>query len=382
MNAVERGFPAPGADTTPGATEQVTVALSGGVDSAVAALLLREQGYRVRALFMKNWEEDDRDGECAAARDLADAERVCERLGLALDTVNFSAEYWEQVFQRMLAGYNAGLTPNPDVLCNREVKFGPFLDFALERGAGHVATGHYARLARDADGRPRLLAARDADKDQSFFLCMLSGQMLERVMFPLGELGKHEVRDIARRAGLAVHDKRDSTGLCFVGPRNFRHFLARFLDTEPGPVQSIDGRVIGRHRGAALYTLGQREGLDTGGVAGGSGEPWYVVERDLERNIVVAVQGREHPLLHRRRLRAGDSHWIGGAPPPLPARLHARIRHRQAPAACEVSRLDDEQLQLDFEEPQWAPAPGQAVAFYAGDECLGGAWLQAPGSPS
>lgn len=359
------------------ADRQITVALSGGVDSAVAALLLRDQGYRVRALFMKNWEEDDRDGECAAARDLADAERVCERLGLPLDTVNFSAEYWERVFEQMLAGYRAGLTPNPDVLCNREVKFGPFLEFALERGAGHVATGHYARLAPAADGRQRLLAARDADKDQSYFLCMLKAASLERVLFPLGDLDKHEVRAIARRAGLAVHDKRDSTGLCFVGPRNFRQFLTRFLATEAGEVWDLDGRAIGRHRGAALYTLGQRDGLGIGGIAGSSGEPWYVVGRDLARNVVTVVQGREHPLLHSRSARASEAHWISGLSPVLPVRLAVRIRHRQPPAPCTVSALQGGELQLDFDEAQWAPAAGQAAVFYAGDECLGGAWLSA-----
>ena len=360
---------------SPAARTRVTVALSGGVDSAVAALLLREQGYEVRALFMKNWEEDDGDGECAAARDLADAERVCERLSLPLDTVNFSAEYWEQVFQPMLDGYRAGLTPNPDVLCNREVKFGPFLDFALERGAERVATGHYARIATGADGHPRLLAARDTDKDQSYFLCMLDQQVLARTLFPLGELDKHEVRAIARRAGLGVHDKRDSTGLCFIGPRHFRAFLRRFLATEPGDVLDPNGRVVGRHQGAMLYTVGQRDGLGIGGLAGGNGEPWYVISRDLASNVVTVVQGRDHARLNTRVLHAADACWVTGTAPAMPLRCRARIRHRQPPAACVLGEAPGDRLRIDFDDPQWAPAAGQVAVFYDGDVCLGGAVL-------
>ena len=358
---------------------RITVALSGGVDSAVAALVLREQGHDVRALFMKNWEEDDRDGECAAARDLADAERVCERLGLPLDTVNFSAEYWEHVFQDMLAGYRAGRTPNPDVLCNREVKFGPFLHFALERGAEQVATGHYARLGRASDGRPRLLAARDADKDQSYFLCLLDAGALARSLFPLGGLTKPEVRAVARRAGLDVHDKRDSTGLCFVSPRRFREFLARYVASEPGEVRDTQGRVLGEHRGAVLYTIGQRDGLGIGGVAGGGGEPWYVAARDVAANVVTVVQGRDHPLLNARVLKLREPHWIAGRAPALPLACRCRIRHRQTPAACTLTETA-EGLAVRFELPQWAPAAGQVAAFYAGDECLGGAWIAADGA--
>ena len=364
----------------PAAGTRVAVGLSGGVDSAVAALLLRDHGCDVLPVFMKNWEEDDDDGYCSAAADLADAERVCESLGLTLRTVNFSAEYWERVFEQLVAGYRAGQTPNPDTLCNRELKFGPFRHYAHDLGAEWLATGHYARVLPHADGGVRLLCGLDPGKDQSYFLYLLGQSELRRAVFPLGSLRKHAVRNLALRAGLPVHHKRDSTGICFVGERPFRTFMQRFMVLRPGPVQDMSGHEIGQHQGAACYTPGQREGLGIGGRRGGTGAPWYVATRDLARNIIVAVQGRDHPALWRRLVHTESANWIGGHAPPLPAALQARIRHRQVPAACHVSHAGDGGLRVHFEQPQWAPAAGQALVLYRGDECLGGAIMLADAS--
>ena len=338
------------------------------MDSAVAALLLKEQGHRVTAVFMKNWEEDDRNGHCAAAADLRDAEAVCARLEVPLRTVNFSAEYWDRVFEHFLAEYRAGRTPNPDVACNREIKFKAFLDHALGLGAEAIATGHYARLGPG----PVLLTARDAGKDQTYFLSAVPTEALTRVAFPLAELTKAEVRARARAAGLPVHDKRDSTGICFIGERRFRDFLGRYLPARPGPMESADGRPLGTHRGLMFYTIGQRHGLDIGGP----GSPWYVAGKDLERNALIVVQGRDHPALWSGGLAAGRPHWIGPAPR-LPLACRARIRHRQAAVPCRVAERGAG-LEVRFESPQWAVAPGQTVAFYAGERCLGGAVIEAP----
>lgn len=353
------------------ARPRVMMALSGGVDSAVSLLLLKRQGYEVQALFMKNWDEDDADGYCAAAEDLADAERVCERLDVALHTVNFSHEYWEKVFTRFLDEYANGRTPNPDVLCNREVKFQVFVEHAMDLGAECIATGHYARIAADGDER-RLLEGRDADKDQSYFLYMLTQAQLRAALFPIGDLNKREVRRLAREAGLETHDKKDSTGICFIGERPFQQFLARFLSPRPGDIENVDGIRVGQHEGLMYYTIGQRQGLGIGGRTGGSGEPWYVVDKDLSRDTLIVAQGREHPALYAATVLASELHWIGSQPPRLPLRCDAKLRYRQPRQACEVV-AHGEGCRVRFDSPQWAAAPGQSVVFYAGDECLGGA---------
>ncbi len=363
--------PATSDTSASGSRPRVMMALSGGVDSAVGLLLLKEQGYAVEALFMKNWEEDDADGYCAAAEDLADAERVCARLGVALHTVNFSFEYWENVFTRFLDEYRSGRTPNPDVLCNREVKFQAFVEHARALGAECIATGHYARIARHGD-EYRLLAGHDADKDQSYFLYMLDQAQLRSALFPIGALHKRAVRRMAREAGLETHDKKDSTGICFIGERPFREFLARFLTARGGAIESVDGVRIGRHHGLLHYTIGQRQGLGIGGRTGSSGEPWYVVDKDLERDTLVVAQGRNHPALCARELLASELHWTRGRAPALPLRCEARIRYRQPPQRCQVLAADGG-CRVRFDAPQWAIAPGQSVVFYARDECLGGA---------
>jgi len=350
---------------------RVMMALSGGVDSAVSLWLLKQQGYAVEALFMKNWEEDDADGYCAAAEDLEDAERVCEHLQVPLHTVNFSFEYWENVFTRFLEEYRSGRTPNPDVLCNREVKFQVFVEHASALGADCIATGHYARIEAHGDGY-RLLAGVDADKDQSYFLHLLNQEQLRSALFPIGGMEKSAVRRMAREAGLETHDKKDSTGICFIGERPFREFLARFLTSPAGDIESVDGVRLGRHDGLLHYTIGQRQGLGVGGRAGSSGEPWYVVDKDLARNTLVVAQGHEHPALYSRELSASELHWISGRAPAMPLRCEARIRYRQPLQHCQVS-VDDGQCRVRFDAPQWAAAPGQSVVFYAGDECLGGA---------
>ena len=352
-------------------TERIVVGLSGGVDSAVAALLLQRQGYRVEGLFMKNWEEDDRDGQCSAAQDLADARAVAERLEIPLHAVNFSAEYWERVFEHFLAEYRAGRTPNPDVLCNREIKFRAFLDHALALGADAIATGHYARIEH-GEGPVRLLKGADSAKDQSYFLYMLGQPALRRARFPLGERHKPEVRRLAAEAGFPNHAKRDSTGICFIGERNFRGFLARYLPARPGPIRSADGTLIGRHHGLLYYTLGQRQGLGIGGIRGYPDQPWYVIAKNLDDNTLVVAQGRDHPALYQRSLIAADLHWIAETAPHLPLRCAAKTRYRQPDQACTVKPGDAGQLRVDFDRPQWAVTPGQAVVFYRGDQCLGG----------
>jgi len=354
-----------------GRLPRVMMALSGGVDSAVSLLLLKRQGYEVEALFMKNWDEDDADGYCAAAEDLADAERVCEQLGVALHTVNFSHEYWENVFTRFLDEYRSGRTPNPDVLCNREVKFQVFVEHARDLGAECIATGHYARIAVNG-GERRLLTGADDNKDQSYFLHMLTQEQLRPALFPIGELQKSDVRRMAREAGLETHDKKDSTGICFIGEQPFQQFLARFLAPRPGAVESVDGVTVGAHEGLMYYTIGQRQGLGIGGRVGGSGEPWYVVEKDLSRDTLIVAQGREHPALFGRELQAGELHWIGSEAPALPLRCKAKVRYRQRGQDCQVL-ADGDGCRVVFDNPQWAAAPGQSVVFYAGDECLGGA---------
>ena len=353
--------------------ERVVVGMSGGVDSSVTAWLLKQQGYDVVGLFMKNWEDDDTDEYCTSREDLVDAAAVADVIGIDLEAVNFAAEYRERVFAHFLCDYAAGRTPNPDVLCNSEIKFRAFLDHALTLGADRIATGHYARVRRaSAAGPTELLKAADASKDQTYFLHRLTQAQLAPVLFPLGEMTKRDVRAIARREGIPTYGKRDSTGICFIGERPFRDFLARYLPRAPGPIVTPDGATVGRHDGLAYYTIGQRQGLGVGGTPGGAQAPWFVAGKDVARNALIAVQGHDHPLLYRREIDAVDLHWISGSAPPLPARLGAKTRYRMPEAMGEVRGDEQGRIWAAFDAPQWAPTPGQYLVLYDGDVCLGG----------
>jgi tRNA-specific 2-thiouridylase len=345
--------------------------MSGGVDSAVAALLLKQQGYDVHGLFMKNWEDDDDEQYCSSRQDLVDAVAAADVIGIEIDQVNFAAEYRQRVFAEFLREYQAGRTPNPDVLCNAEIKFKAFLDHAIALGADHIATGHYARV-RERAGRFELLKGRDAGKDQSYFLHRLTQAQLARTLFPVGDMEKPAVRRLAEDVGLAIHDKRDSTGICFIGERPFREFLARYLPARPGAIVSVDGRTIGEHQGAKYYTLGQREGLGIGGVRGAPEEPWYVVAKDVVGNTITVAQGHDHPLLFSRRLAAEDLSWTSGEPPAKEFECTARTRYRQPDQVCTVRVSDDGSCEVRFSEPQRAVTPGQSVVFYIDEVCLGG----------
>jgi tRNA-uridine 2-sulfurtransferase len=350
--------------------QRVVLALSGGVDSAVAAALLKDAGHDVHALFMRNWDEDEH-GYCTAAADLQDARRVCESLDLPLHTVDFSSEYRERVFAHFLDELRAGRTPNPDVACNREIKFGVCFEHARRLGARWFATGHYARSAT-VDGRPRLLRAADRDKDQTYFLHTVPGAMLAGTLFPIGNLSKPDVRRIAHERALPVHDKRDSTGICFIGERPFAEFLAAYLPARPGRIETTDGRVVGEHRGLMYYTLGQRQGLLLGGVRGAAEAPWYVVRKDLERNVLVVTQRHDDPGLMSLEFDTGSVHWIGGDAPAERFSCTVRTRHRQPDQACTVGVLADGGCRVATEKPQRAVTPGQSAVFYDGETCLGG----------
>ena len=364
------------------AKQRVVVGLSGGVDSAVSAWLLKQQGFEVVGLFMKNWEADDDDEYCSSNVDFVDAAAVADVIGIELEHVNFAAEYRDRVFAEFLREYRAGRTPNPDVLCNAEIKFKAFLDHALRLGAGSIATGHYARVRRAADGRWQLLKGLDAAKDQSYFLHRLNQDQLARTRFPVGELKKSEVRRLAAEIGLPNARKKDSTGICFIGERPFREFLNRWLSHEPGPIVDERGREVGRHVGLSFYTLGQRQGLGIGGVAegGGTHAPWYVVHKDLAANVLHVVQGHEHPWLLSDWLRAEDASWIAGAPPADGALLGAKTRYRQADARCRYEAAEGG-FGLQFEAPQWAVTPGQSAVLYDGEVCLGGGVIAAAAQP-
>jgi len=350
---------------------KIVVGLSGGVDSAVAALLLKREGHDVLGLFMKNWEDDDDDEYCSTREDLVDAVSAAERIGIDVEAVNFAAEYRERVFASFLEEYRAGRTPNPDVLCNAEIKFKAFLDYAMAQGAERIATGHYARVEM-RDGRCVLLKGADPGKDQSYFLHRLNQAQLSRTVFPVGHLRKSEVRRIAREAGLPNHAKRDSTGICFIGERPFREFLSRYLPREPGPMVTPDGERVGEHLGLMYYTLGQRQGLGIGGRRGAAGEPWYVASKDMQTNTLTVVQGHDHERLMSQRLQAGDAAWVAGAPPQPEGALAAKTRYRQADAACALAVQGPGDFALAFDDPQWAVTPGQSAVLYRGEECLGG----------
>ncbi|RPI12640.1 MAG: tRNA 2-thiouridine(34) synthase MnmA [Lysobacterales bacterium] len=351
--------------------QRVVVGLSGGVDSAVAAALLADAGYDVHALFMRNWDEDE-DGYCTAAADLQDARRVCDELGLPLHAVSFAAEYRERVFAHFLDELRAGRTPNPDVACNREIKFGVCFEHARRLGADWFATGHYARV-EVVEGRARLLRAADPAKDQSYFLHTVPNAQLARTLFPIGHLTKSEVRRIAHERALPVHDKRDSTGICFIGERPFAEFLASYLPAQPGPIETVDGRPVGRHRGLMYYTLGQRQGLRLGGLKGAEEAPWYVAAKDLGRNVLVVTQRSDDPRLTSRTFVTEAAHWISGAPPATEFRAGVKVRYRQADQPCTVTVLPDGRCRVHTDAPQRAVTPGQSAVFYDREACLGGA---------
>jgi tRNA-uridine 2-sulfurtransferase len=357
------------------------VGMSGGVDSSVAALLLRDAGEPIAGLFMQNWADDpEGSGECRAEEDRRDAVAVCGRLGIPIHFRDFSREYWDGVFEHFVAEYAAGRTPNPDVLCNREIKFKHFLDAARGLGAERIATGHYARIAHDGR-RHRLLRARDAGKDQSYFLHQLGQEQLAGTVFPLGELHKADVRGIARAAGLPTAAKKDSTGICFIGERDFRAFLSRYLPARPGEMRTPDGRAVGEHPGVFYFTLGQREGLAIGGVRGFQAAPWYVVGKDVARNVLYVDQGSDSPYLRSLALWTGAAHWIDGAPPARRFACTAQTRYRQTEEPCDVTVQDDGTLAVRFGRAQRAVTPGQSLVLYDGPACLGGAVIAATDAP-
>ena len=347
-------------------SRHIVVGMSGGVDSSVTALLLKRQGYRVTGVFMKNW-DDDNDENCPARQDFLDVLAVADELEIEVEAVNFSAEYKDRVFGYFLREYQAGRTPNPDVLCNAEIKFRAFLDYALSLGAEKIATGHYARIV-ESDSGVQLLKAVDSSKDQSYFLHRLNQYQLGKSWFPLGELHKTQVRDIAQQAGLPNANKKDSTGICFIGERPFREFLQRYLPITPGVLRTPEGREVGRHQGLMYHTIGQRQGLGIGGA----GEPWFVAGKDLARNELIVVQGHDHPMLYRKQLAATDLSWVAGSAPDETLAYTGKTRYRQADADCRLALEDGPSARFDFAEPQWAVTPGQSVVLYAGDYCLGG----------
>ena len=350
--------------------EKIIVGMSGGVDSSVAAMLLLEQGHEVEGLFMKNWEDDDDEQYCAAAVDLADAQSVCDTLGIRLHSVNFATEYWDRVFAHFLDEYRAGRTPNPDILCNKEIKFRAFLDYARHLGADRIATGHYARVEHH-DGHHRLLRGRDADKDQSYFLYTLNQAQLQHALFPLGDYLKADIRQLAAAQQLSTHDKKDSTGICFIGERRFDTFLQRYLPANPGDIETTEGDTIGRHNGLMYYTLGQRKGIGIGGLKQAGDAPWYVVGKDLERNVLIVGQGQHHPRLYHRQLHCHQLHWVSGTMSAT-RRCTAKIRYRQPDQVCTIEALGDDMLRVHFEQPQRAITPGQSIVFYDDAICLGG----------
>ena len=358
------------------ATKKVICGMSGGVDSSVSAFILQQQGYQVEGLFMKNWEEDDDTDYCTAAADLADAQAVCDKLGIKLHKINFAAEYWDNVFEHFLNEYKAGRTPNPDILCNKEIKFKAFLEYAAEDlGANYIATGHYVRR-RGADDNAQLLRGLDANKDQSYFLYTLSSKQVGQSLFPVGDIEKPIVRAIAEDLGLITAKKKDSTGICFIGERKFKDFLARYLPAQPGNIRTVEGDIIGRHDGLMYHTLGQRKGLGIGGVKGASEEAWYVVEKDLVNNELIVAQGHDHSALLSIGLIAQQLHWVDRQPIREPLRCTVKTRYRQTDVPCTIEPIDDESIKVIFDEPQIAVTPGQSAVFYLDEVCLGGGIIE------
>lgn len=353
---------------------RIVVGMSGGVDSSVAALLLKRQGHEVIGVFMKNWEEKDENGVCTSEADWADVREVCERIGIPYYSVNFAKEYYDRVFAYFLDEYRRGRTPNPDVLCNREIKFKAFLDFAMELGADRLATGHFCNLGTASDGRMQLLRGVDANKDQSYFLYMLGQKALEKAMFPVGALTKAQVREIARDAGLVTSLKKDSTGVCFIGERRFKPFLQQFLPAQPGDMVTPEGRVVGRHDGLMYYTLGQRRGLGIGGVDGETdGGRWFVLAKDMESNRLIVTRGADHPLLYSKNALGEDATWIAGEPPAMEFDCTCKYRYRQMDQQVHVRVLEGGRLQVTARDRQRAVTPGQSMVLYQGSVCLGGA---------
>jgi len=345
--------------------------MSGGVDSSVAALRLLEQGHEVTGLFMKNWDEDDGSEYCTAKEDLADAQQVSDKLCIELKTVNFAAEYWDNVFEDFLSEYAAGRTPNPDILCNREIKFKAFLDYATELGADYIATGHYTQIAQQHN-QFQLLRGLDNNKDQSYFLYTLGQTQLSRSLFPIGNMEKPAVRELAQKAGFINSRKKDSTGICFIGERKFKDFLQRYLPAQPGLMNTPEGETIGEHQGLMYYTLGQRQGLGIGGIKSATEEPWYVVEKNLKNNILVVAQGHDHTLMQSNTLNASQLSWVSGQAVSNSFRCTAKTRYRQKDQACQVTLIGDDHCLVQFDDPQRAVTPGQSVVFYNNEVCLGG----------
>ena len=353
---------------------KIAVGLSGGVDSSLSAALLIEKGYEVFVLFMKNWEDDDTDEYCSSKQDLIDAVSVADKIGIDIEAVNFSAEYKDRVFANFLSEYKAGRTPNPDILCNAEIKFKAFLDHAMGLGADLIATGHYAQVRENPlqAGQYQLLKADDGSKDQSYFLYRLNQAQLSKTLFPLGTYLKREVREIARQAGLINAEKKDSTGICFIGERPFQEFLSKYLPREPGDIKTPEGKVVGKHEGLMYYTLGQRQGLKIGGSRESNGEPWFVAAKDMDKNELIVVQGHEHPLLLNDGLKAGQLHWISEEQPITNWVYAAKTRYRQPDAPCEIDKISADEVEIKFGQKQWAITPGQSAVVYESNVCLGG----------
>lgn len=349
----------------------VVVGMSGGVDSSVTAYLLKQQGYQVTGVFMKNWEEDDTDEYCAAAEDMADAKSIADQLNIPFKTINFSAEYWDNVFEYFLAEYKAGRTPNPDIMCNKEIKFKAFLDYAKVLGANYIATGHYARVTHN-EGKSEMLRGVDGNKDQTYFLYTLQQEQLNKTLFPIGELEKSEVRKIAEEQKFITAKKKDSTGICFIGERKFKDFLQQYLPAQPGDIEDDKGNVIGQHSGLMFHTLGQRKGIGIGGMVDSSDEAWYVVKKDMDRNVLIVAQGHDHPLLLSSGLITSQLHWVQTNEISTSFRCTAKSRYRQQDFSCLVEQLDDNNWKVTFDEKQRAVTPGQSIVFYDQEKCLGG----------